>query len=184
MILPNRLVWVDIETTGINPAWDHMLEIALVITDDELNVLSSRSICIRPAIDLSHIEQMFDAFMKEANSRNGLMEDLYNSHTDLKRAEQLAVMFLAEELPEGGVSPMCGQSVHFDRSFIEPHMPLLARLFHYRNVDVRTVTQLAERWHPDAYQEPEKKGLHRALPDILDTIAEARYLKDKFFNPL
>lgn len=171
------LVWVDIETTGLDPTTDSVLEVGLVITDAELQVTATTSRVIAPTRRLlEHAEHV----VRDMHDRSGLAHELRDGWGLAKQdVEATLCTWLADRITPR-TSPMCGSSVNFDRRFLEEQMPNLAALFHYRMVDVSTIKELVRRWHPDLRMPP-RKGAHRALQDIADSIEELRFYRHQFF---
>lgn len=175
----NRLVWIDLEMTGLDPDADRILEAAMVVTDNELEVVAEG-----PVLAVHQSEEVLSA-MDEWNQlhhkRSGLIERVRASRLDESRAEEILVAFLEDHLPRGA-SPMCGSSICQDRRFLARYMPYLERYFHYRNLDVSTIKELAKRWHPEIHGGFYKENKHEALSDIYESIAELRYYQRVFFR--
>ncbi len=175
------LVWVDVETTGLDPHTDSLLEVGLAITDADLNVTGVISRVIAPTRKLL---EHADDVVREMHHKSGLADDLRDGWAlALREVEPELVAWLGTKVVPRE-APMCGSSVGFDRAFLAEHMPSLAGLFHYRSIDVSTVKELVERWYPDGPVAPEKVGLHRALPDIQDSIGLLRFYREQFFLPV
>jgi oligoribonuclease len=172
----NRLIWIDLEMTGLDPERDSILEIATVITDGELETLAEG-----PEIAIHHPQAVLEA-MDEWNRRqhraSGLWERVLASRVSLAEAEEETLRFLERWVP-AGVSPMCGNSICQDRRFLARLMPRLERHFHYRQIDVTTLKELARRWAPQVLAGFTKNGGHRALADVRESIAELRYLRGR-----
>lgn len=176
LIIPNEehLIWIDLEMTGLDPDNDSILEIATLVTDKELNVLAEG-----PALAIHHpVErlQAMDEWNRNQHSRSGLWARVLESDTDMARAEAVTMDFLTRWVP-AGKSPMCGNSICQDRRFLYRLMPRLERFFHYRNLDVSTVKELARRWAPEVYKGFSKNSAHTALSDIRDSVDELRYYR-------
>ena len=173
------LVWVDLEMTGLDPERDVIIEIATIVTDAQLNVIAEG-----PVLAIHQDDAVLGA-MDEWNTRqhghSGLLERVRQSTMDEDEAERQTLAFLAR-FAASGQSPMCGNSICQDRRFMVRHMPRLEAFFHYRNLDVSTVKELARRWRADVYAGFSKQGSHRALEDIRDSIAELRHYRDTFFR--
>lgn len=165
--------------TGLNPQTDVILEIATIVTDAELNVLAEG-----PELAVHQPQAVLDA-MDEWNQthhgRSGLIDRVLSSQISVEQAEQLTIQFLKSWVPEG-LSPICGNSICQDRRFLARGMPLLEKYFHYRNLDVSTLKELAARWAPDVAQGVMKTGRHRALDDIRESIEELRYYRQHFLK--
>jgi oligoribonuclease len=173
------LVWIDLEMTGLDPERDVVIEIATIVTDAGLNIIEEG-----PVLAIHQDDAVLGA-MDEWNTRqhghSGLLERVRHSTMDEAQAERQTLAFLARHA-EAGQSPMCGNSVCQDRRFLVRHMPKLEAFFHYRNLDVSTVKELARRWRADVYAGFSKQGSHRALDDIRDSIGELRHYRDTFFR--
>ena len=174
----DRLIWIDLEMTGLKPDEDVVIEIATVVTDNELNVISDG-----PAFAIAQPEAAL-ARMDDWNQRqhggSGLLRRVRDSRIDNAEAERRTLEFLAALVP-AGQSPMCGNSICQDRRFLARHMPALERHFHYRNLDVSTLKELARRWMPAVLPGFVKQSAHLARDDIYDSIAELRYYRQHLF---
>jgi oligoribonuclease len=177
----DRLVWIDCEMTGLDLGADALIEVAALVTDYDLQVLGDGvDIVVRP--DDAALEQMGD-FVRSMHETSGLLEELAGG-TTLADAEEQVLAYLKEHCPEGSRPPLAGNSVATDRSFLVRDMPALESFLHYRIVDVSSIKELARRWFPRAYfQAPEKRGNHRALADIRESIEELRYYREAVFVP-
>ncbi|MGA0010823.1 MAG: oligoribonuclease [Candidatus Nanopelagicales bacterium] len=182
MAAQDRLVWIDCEMTGLDLAKDQLVEIAVIVTDADLTELDEGvSIIIRPD-DLSILEGM-DEVVVNMHTDSGLL-DLIPSGVSLAEAQEQVMAYVHQHVPEARKSPLAGSSVYVDRGFLARDMPELDAHLHYRLVDVSSVKEIARRWYPRAYfNSPEKKGNHRALGDIRESIAELRYYRDAVFVP-
>ena len=172
-----RLVWLDMEMTGLNPDSDTILELAMVITDADLNVLAES-----PSWAVHQSDKVLNA-MDDWNTRthgaSGLVQRVRESTMEMQAVEQAAMAFMQTWVPKG-VSPMCGNSICQDRRFMARYMPRLIDWFHYRNLDVSTLEELCRRWRPDLSVQVNKTGAHTALADIHESIDELRYYRDHF----
>ncbi len=169
-----RLVWIDLEMTGLNPERDSILEIATLVTDAQLNELAQG-----PVYAIRHTEaelQAMDAWNQEHHSASGLWQRVLDSTTTLAMAEHGTLEFMTAWV-EPGNSPMCGNSICQDRRFLFRLMPQLEAFFHYRNLDVSTVKELAARWAPAAMSGFSKQNRHEALSDIRESVAELRHYR-------
>ncbi|MFI6344065.1 oligoribonuclease [Streptomyces sp. NPDC050560] len=177
----DRMVWIDCEMTGLSLANDALIEVAVLVTDSELNVLGDGvDIVIRPPDEA--LTTMPDV-VREMHTASGLLAEL-PSGTTLADAEEQVLAHVREHVKEPGKAPLCGNSVGTDRGFLARDMPDLEGYLHYRIVDVSSVKELARRWYPRAYfNSPEKNGNHRALADIRESIAELRYYREAVFVP-
>jgi oligoribonuclease len=175
----NRLVWVDMEMTGLNPAADRIIEIAIVVTDSELNVVAeSEAVALsQPDVVLDGMDQ----WNRSTHGRSGLLDRVRASAWTEASAEQAMLDFLAPLVP-AGKSPMCGNSICQDRRFMARYMPRLERWFHYRNLDVSTLKELCRRWQPAIAKGFAKRGAHTALADITESIEEMRYYREHFIR--
>ena len=178
----DRLVWIDCEMTGLDVSRDQLVEIAVIVTDADLVELDEGvNIIIRPA-DLSILDGMDDV-VRDMHTSSVLL-DLIPSGVSLAEAEAEVLAYVQQHVPEARKAPLAGSSVYVDRGFISRDMPSLDAHLHYRLVDVSSIKELARRWYPRSYfASPEKKGNHRALGDIRDSIGELRYYRDAVFVP-
>ena len=172
---PNeRLVWIDLEMTGLDTQRDGILEIATVVTDARLNVLAEG-----PDLAIAHplatLEAM-DDWNRNQHRRSGLWQRVLASEVSLGQAEARTIAFLQDWI-KAGASPMCGNSICQDRRFLHRQMPRLERYFHYRNLDVSTIKELARRWSPQVLAGVSKTSSHTALSDVHDSIAELRHYR-------
>lgn len=177
----NRMVWIDCEMTGLSLIEDALVEVAALVTDSELNILGEGvDIVIRPP-DAS-LESMPEV-VRSMHTASGLLDEL-DQGTTLADAEAQVLAYVREHAPDPRKAPLCGNSVGTDRGFLARDMPALEEHLHYRIVDVSSVKELARRWYPRAYfNSPDKKGNHRALADIRESIAELRYYREAIFVP-
>ena len=175
----DRLVWIDCEMTGLDLEVDELVEIAVVITDFDLNVLDpGLSIVIKP--DASALENMSD-FVREMHTTSGLIEEI-PSGKSLAEAEYEVLEYVLKFAPGARSAPLAGNTIGTDRMFIAKYMPRLDNHLHYRNVDVSSIKELARRWYPRIYfNAPAKNGGHRALADILESIRELDYYRSAAF---
>ena len=174
-----NLIWIDLEMTGLDVDRERIIEMAIIVTDPELNTLAES-----PVITVHQSDELLDA-MDEWNTKqhggSGLVDRVKASDTSEAVAEQSMIDFLSAYIP-AGVSPMCGNSVHQDRKFLHRYMPKLEAYFHYRNLDVSTLKELARRWRPDVLETLKKQGSHLALDDIRDSIDELKHYRDNFLR--
>ncbi|MDI9239799.1 oligoribonuclease [Lysobacter sp. LF1] len=169
-----HLIWIDLEMTGLDTDRDSILEIATLVTDKQLNVLAEGPE-LAIAHPLSRLEAM-DEWNRNQHGRSGLWQRVLDSQVGLAEAESLTLDFLVQWVPPGK-SPICGNSICQDRRFLHRLMPRLERHFHYRNLDVSTIKELARRWAPDVLAGVSKESRHTALSDVRDSIAELRHYR-------
>ncbi|MEZ5525350.1 MAG: oligoribonuclease [Pseudomonadales bacterium] len=179
--MPNadHLIWVDLEMTGLDPDHDTIIEIATIVTDANLNTVAEG-----PVLAIRQTKETMDG-MDEWNTRqhgkSGLTQRVLASDVSMAEAEAETIAFLKQYVP-AGKSPMCGNSICQDRRFMARCMPELEKYFHYRNLDVSSVKELARRWRPDVLKGVKKGGSHLALDDIRDSIAELQHYREEFFR--
>jgi len=176
---PNNLIWVDMEMSGLNPDTDKVLEVAIVVTDSNLNTVAEAPVLVLHQDDA--VLDAMDAWNRSTHAKSGLIERVKASALSESAAEESMVAFLRELVP-AGVSPMCGNSVHQDRRFMVRHLPRLETHFHYRNLDVSTLKELMKRWKPELAAGMVKQGKHEALADIYDSIDELKYYREHFLR--
>ena len=175
----NRLIWIDMEMSGLKPDSDVILEVGLVVTDQELNVVAEAPVLVVHQNDA--VLDGMDSWNTATHARTGLTERVRKSGLDEAQVEEKMLAFL-ELLVPPGISPMCGTSICQDRRFLARHMPRLEAYFHYRNLDVSTLKELARRWKPDLLSGLTKQGKHEALADIYESIEEMRYYRQNFLR--
>jgi len=177
--ISDHLVWIDCEMTGLNPDLDCLVEIAVVITDSELNVVDEGiDLVIKPRPD--SLEQMND-FVRNMHTTSGLINEFENG-LELEEAERLVLEYIQRFIPNAKDAPLAGNTIGTDRMFIAKYMPQVDAHLHYRSIDVSSIKELSRRWYPRVYfQLPKKTGDHRALADILESIKELRYYRETVF---
>ena len=175
----DRLVWIDCEMTGLDLEVDELVEIAVIITDYDLNpVDAGLNIVIKP--DASALESMGE-FVRAMHTESGLIEEIPNG-VSVAEAEYQVLEYVLKHVPDEQRAPLAGNSIGTDRAFLTKFMPRLDSHLHYRNVDVSSIKELAKRWYPRAYfNAPAKNGGHRALADILESIRELHYYRRAIF---
>jgi oligoribonuclease len=176
----DRIVWIDCEMTGLDPTVDELVEVAVVITDFELQVLDpGLQVVIKPSA--AALEQMND-FVRQMHATSGLDAELEHG-VSLAEAELLVLEYVQRFVPLERTAPVGGNTIGTDRMFLARYMPALDGFLHYRSIDVSSIKELSRRWFPRAYfQSPEKAGGHRALADILESIRELRYYRRAVFT--
>ena len=176
---PLNLIWIDLEMTGLDTESDVIIEIATLVTDKDLNILGEG-----PILAIHQPDELLNG-MDEWNTRqhgkSGLTERVRSSQTTMAEAERATIEFL-QQFVDARKSPMCGNSICQDRRFMARQMPALEAFFHYRNLDVSSVKEIAQRWRPELLKGFKKQGAHLAMDDIKDSIAELSYYRDVFFN--
>lgn len=176
----SHLIWIDLEMTGLDPQTDSILEIATLVTDRDLNLLAEGpELAIRHPLERL---QAMDDWNRNQHGKSGLWQRVLDSTVDMAEAERRTVEFLVQWVP-AGKSPICGNSICQDRRFLARCMPRLERYFHYRNLDVSTLKELARRWAPELARGLTKASAHTALSDIRESVEELRYYR-RFMGPL
>ena len=174
----DRLVWIDLEMTGLDITKESIIEIATVVTDGELNILAQGpNLAVQVSDELLN---NMDEWNTSHHTASGLVQRVKHESVSVQEAEAQTLEFLKKWVPEGK-APLCGNSVWNDKKFMEKEMPDLVEYLHYRMIDVSTVKELARRWYPDVGRY-EKKGAHLALDDILESIEELRYFRTRVFK--
>lgn len=176
---PSNLIWIDLEMTGLDPNKERIIEIATIVTDCDLNIIEEG-----PVLAINQPTALLDAmdeWCTRTHGASGLTQRVKDSKVTIAEAEAATLAFLRRHIEEGA-SPMCGNSVHQDRRFMVNEMPELEAFFHYRNLDVSTLKELAVRWHPELPKKFKKAGTHLALDDIRESIAELRFYRDEFIR--
>lgn len=179
MINENNLIWIDLEMTGLEPDTDVIIEMATIVTDSDLNILAEG-----PVFAIHHPDSVLaamDEWNTNQHGKSGLTQRVRDSKISVAQAEAETIKFLEQWVPKGK-SPICGNSIGQDRRFLVRGMPTLESYFHYRNLDVSTIKELARRWRPDVLAGVKKSGAHLALDDIKDSIAELQHYRATFFR--
>ena len=175
----NHLIWLDMEMTGLNPDSDRVIELAVVITDSELNTVAESPVLVVHQSDA--VLDGMDAWNKGTHGRSGLIDKVRASTLDEAAAQAQMLAFLQQHVP-AKASPMCGNSICQDRRFMARWMPELEAHFHYRNLDVSTLKELCKRWKPEIAKGMKKHGKHEALADIYESIEEMKYYREHFIK--
>lgn len=175
----NNLCWLDMEMTGLNPEHDRIIEVAMIITDSDLNVLAQSDVYVIHQSD--ELLDGMDEWNTATHGRTGLTQRVRESSLTEAEVEQNLLDFMSAWIPEKS-TPMCGNSIHQDRRFMVKYMPRLEAYFHYRNLDVSTLKELAKRWNPAVAKSVVKRGSHKALDDILESIEEMRHYREHFLK--
>lgn len=173
----NNLIWVDMEMTGLNPDTDRIIEVALVITDAQLNTIAEGPVLVVHQAD--EVLDAMDKWNKSTHAKSGLIDKVKASPLSEDEVETQLIEFLKLHVPSGA-SPMCGNSICQDRRFMVRSMPQLEAYFHYRNLDVSTIKELVKRWKPEIAAGLTKESKHEALADIYDSINELNYYRQHF----
>jgi oligoribonuclease len=175
----NNLVWLDMEMTGLDYSTNFILEVAVVITDSNLNILdqSPSYAVFQPETEL----QKMDKWNVSTHTKSGLVERVRTSTYDIGQVEK-EILTLIKKYTNKGQSPLCGNTIYQDRKFIVKFMPKLEEFLHYRTIDVSTIKELSKRWYPEVYSNFKKQNKHEALADILESINELKYYREKIFT--
>ncbi|PCI40180.1 MAG: oligoribonuclease [Thiotrichales bacterium] len=174
-----HLIWIDLEMTGLDPNTDRIIEIAMVVTDTNLNIIAES-----PAIAISQPEYLIESMDKwntKHHNESGLVKRLMETKTTEAIAEEKFINFAAKYV-KAGKTPLCGSSIHHDRRFLRKYMPKLDAFFHYRIIDVSTLKELVKYWYPTSIEDFKKQNKHQALDDIKESISELLYYKNAIEN--
>ncbi len=178
----NRLVWIDLEMTGLEPSTDTIVEIACLVTDDQLDLVDD-------GIDLvvhqpPEVLDRMDDFVRTMHTKSGLIEEIAASTVDLATAGAQVLAYIRTHVPAAGTTPLCGNSIGTDRRFLAEYLRDIDDYLHYRSIDVSSLKELCRRWYPVAYKnKPAKSEHHRALDDIRESVAELRYYREAILKP-
>ena len=176
----DRLVWVDMEMSGLFPETDRILEIAMIVTDGDLNIVAEGPVLVVHQEDA--VLDRMDAWNKGTHGKSGLIDKVKASTLSEADVEVECLAFLKQHV-KSSISPMCGNTIHQDRRFMNRYMPKLEAYFHYRNIDVSTIKELCKRWQPEVAKGFSKQQAHTALADIIESVEELRYYREKLFIP-
>ena len=175
------LVWIDLEMTGLDPERDVIVEIATLITSDELEIVAEG-----PDLVIHHPDEtlsIMNDYVRNMHETSGLLTEIEQSSLSLEQAGMETLQFIQSHVQEAGSVPLCGNSIGTDRRFLIKAFPEIDNFLHYRCIDVSTIKELARRWNPDVLNNaPKKNGGHRALNDIQESVIELRYYRDHFIN--
>lgn len=174
-----NLIWLDMEMSGLSPETDFILEVALVVTDAQLNTIAEAPVLVVHQSDT--VLDGMDNWNKGTHGKSGLIDRVKSSPLDDAEVESRMIGFLQQHVG-AGKSPMCGNSICQDRRFLARYMPKLEAYFHYRNLDVSTIKELARRWRPELYDGFKKENRHEALADIYESISELKYYREHFLK--
>jgi oligoribonuclease len=174
-----NLIWIDMEMSGLKSDTDRIIEVALVVTDSQLTVVAEAPVLVVHQSD--EVMDGMDNWNKSTHGKSGLIDKVKSSGLTESEVESSMINFLKQHVPPG-VSPMCGNSICQDRRFLARTMPQLESYFHYRNLDVSTLKELAKRWKPEIMAGLTKKSKHEALSDIYDSIEEMKYYREHFLK--
>jgi len=177
------LVWMDLEMTGLEPETDVIVEIATLITDDDLNIIAEGPDLVIHQSDevLARMNQV----VVDMHTKSGLLEAIKSSTVTLEEAGAATLEFIRQHIPEARTIPLCGNSIGTDRRFLAKYLPEIENYLHYRSVDVSTIKELARRWYPNLGSDrPNKGGTHRALDDIRASVNELAFYRERVFTPL
>jgi oligoribonuclease len=177
------LVWMDLEMTGLEPETDVIVEIATLITDDDLNIIAEGPDLVIHQSDevLARMNQV----VIDMHTKSGLLEAIKSSTITLEEAGAATLEFIRQHIPEARTIPLCGNSIGTDRRFLAKYLPEIENYLHYRSVDVSTIKELARRWYPKLGSDrPNKGGTHRALDDIRASVNELAFYRERVFTPL
>ena len=176
----DRLVWVDMEMSGLFPETDRILEIAMIVTDGDLNIVAEGPVLVVHQEDA--VLDRMDAWNKGTHGKSGLIDKVKASTLTEADVEAECLAFLKQHV-KSSISPMCGNTIHQDRRFMNRYMPKLEAYFHYRNIDVSTIKELCKRWQPEVAKGFSQQQAHTALADIIESVEELRYYREKLFIP-
>ncbi len=176
------LAWMDLEMTGLDPSKHVVVEIATLVTDDDLNIVAEGPDLV---VTASNDElDLMDNFVRSMHTRSGLIDEIQKSTLSVNEAGKKTLEFLKQHIPQAQTVPLAGNSIGTDRRFLSKYLPEIEEYLHYRSIDVSTIKELSKRWYPnEAAQCPAKKNSHRALDDIKESIEELKYYRSSIFRP-
>lgn len=175
----DNLIWIDLEMTGLDPEKERIIEMAIIVTDSQLNMLAEAPVIVVHQSD--ELLNSMDAWNTKQHNSSGLVTRVKESQVTEAQAEHMMLQFLKQYVPVGK-SPMCGNTIYQDRRFLYRYMPELEKYFHYRLLDVSTLKELAQRWAPKVYAGVKKESKHLALEDIRESIEELQYYRTHLLN--
>ena len=175
----NHLIWMDLEMTGLDPEKERIIEMAVIVTDSQLNVIAEGPVLVVHQPD-SLLDAM-DEWNKNTHGKSGLIDKVKASTLSEEAAEAQLIEFISQYVPKNA-SPLCGNSIHQDRRFLVKYMPKLEDYLHYRNLDISTLKELCKRWKPAVYGQFQKSGKHEALADIYESIDELKFYREHFLK--
>ncbi len=175
------LVWIDLEMTGLDPERHVIVEIASIVTEDDLTLVAEGPDLVVRASEAELAEM--DEVVRKMHTESGLLSEVVASRTSIEEAGARTLEFIKAHVPEPRRAPLCGNSIGVDRRFLRRQLPTVDDYLHYRSIDVSSVKELCKRWYPSLYgRAPKKAGSHRALEDIRESVAELAYYRDNFFR--
>jgi oligoribonuclease len=178
----DRLVWIDLEMTGLDLERHRIVELAVLVTDAQLELLDDGlDLVVHQPPDV--LAEMDDV-VRKMHTKSGLLAEIERSSLTLEEAGKQAIEYIAQFVPKPGTAPLCGNSIGVDRRFLDRYLPELDRSLHYRSIDVSSIKELCRRWYPEVYKKrPSKTEAHRALDDIRESVAELRYYRETIMRP-
>lgn len=178
-----RLVWLDLEMTGLDVSRHVIVEVAVLVTDQQLEPLDDGLDVVAHPPPAALAEM--DDFVRTMHTKSGLLQEIEASTVSLAEAGQQALAYVAQHVPQAGTAPLCGNSIGVDRRFLDRQLPELDTYVHYRSIDVSSLKELCRRWYPEVYKKrPGKREAHRALDDVRESIAELRYYRETMLRPV
>jgi oligoribonuclease len=179
--MSDRLVWIDLEMTGLDTGRHTIVEIAVLVTDSELELIDDDGIDLIVHAGPAALAEM-DEYVRKMHTKSGLLPAMEASKLTLAEAGDRVLEYLADHLPGPNTAPLCGNSIGVDRRFLDRYLTEVDQYLHYRSIDVSSIKELCRRWYPDVYKKrPDKKETHRALDDIRESIEELRFYRETIF---